>query len=123
MVIVPYLLSVCAIYYKEEVATRLKIGREEQDKYETKGTKLFKKGLMDSVDSIWHALPDLDRDLMIKLWLTRPDIRTSMAHPTPTVEEAMNVICADSRLSGAERRFINQFLPNAVDKGQKHLFT
>jgi len=60
---------------------------------------------------------------MIKLWLTRPDIWTSMADPAPTAEEGMNVIRADSQLSEAERCFINDFIPNAVDKAQNHLFT
>src|SRR6266545_6106518 len=120
--IVPYLLSVCAIHYKDEVVTGLKIGRKEQRKYEAKAAKLFQKDLEDSIDSIWYSLPDLDRDIMIKLWLTRPNIRTLMAHPTPTVEEGINVIRAEPQLSEAERCFINHLLPNAVDKEQEHLF-
>ena|SRR5260221_493757 len=122
MVTVPYLLSVWAVYYEEEVATCLKIGRKEQDKYEAKAAKLVKKGLQDDLDSIWFSIPERDRNLMIKLWLTRPDIRTSMAHPTPTIEEGMNVIRADSQLSESERCFINDFIPIAVDKAQNHLF-
>jgi len=123
MIIVPYLLSVCAIYYKDEVTAGLNISRKEQDKYEAKAAKLIQEGLMDSVNTIWYSLPDVDRDLMIKLWLTRPNIRTLMAHPTPTVEEGMNAISDVSQLSEAERYFVNHFLPKAVDKGQEHLFT
>jgi hypothetical protein len=46
-----------------------------------------------------------------------------MAHPTPTVKEGMASIRANSQLSEAERLYISQFLPNAVDKGQNHLFS
>jgi len=54
----------------------VKIGRKKQDKYEAKAAKLIKKGLQNNVDSIWFSIPEYDRSLMIKLWLTRPDIRT-----------------------------------------------
>jgi len=53
MVTVPYLLSMCAVYYEEEVATCLKIGRKDQDKYEAKAAKLIEKGLENDVNSIW----------------------------------------------------------------------
>jgi len=55
MVIVPYLLSVWAIHYKDEVATRLKIGRKEQERYGIKAADLFETGLKDYVNSIWYS--------------------------------------------------------------------
>ena len=60
---------------------------------------------------------------MIKLWLTRPNIQMSIAYPTPTVEQGMSVINADSQLSEAEKLYVKDFLPNAVDKEENHLFT
>jgi hypothetical protein len=123
MVIVPYLLSVWAIYHERAPATDLGISFEESQKYEGKAERLKKEGLYDFVESIWKSVPDLYRNLMIKLWLTRPDIWTSIARPKPTVEEGMSIICVDSRLSIAERQFVKEHLPNAMNKQNKYLFT
>jgi hypothetical protein len=65
---------VWAVAYNQDVAISPIKDKEqvEVDKYLGKADRLWREGLNESVDSIWYSIPDRDRDLMIKLWLTRP---------------------------------------------------
>ena len=70
MVIVPYLLSVWAVYYDEGL--RAFLDYEEEEKYLGKADNLYKKGLGNFIESIWNS--------MIKLWLMPPSL--SLTRPS-----------------------------------------
>lgn len=107
-----------------EPATRFCIDEEVLSGYIGKAFELRDKGLDNAVTSVWHAIPDLPRNVMITMWLSRlSHLRTSVAHPIPAVWEGLSIIVSDLYLSEAEKEYARQLIPVAVDKRAKRLFT
>ena len=88
-----------------------------------KGTMLRRDGLENSVEFVWGSIPDLERNVMISMFLTRSPNRTGIAHPDPTVAQGIYLIHLDQRIPPAEKDFILNFIPQAKDKSNRHLFT
>jgi len=124
---VPVVLSSWAVFTKREPATHLiemgEIDDEAMDMHQGKGAALLRNGLTDSVEFVWGFIPDLQRSVMISVFLTRPPNRRWIAHPNPTVGQGRQLINFDHRITEVERDFITGFIPIAEDKWKRRLFS
>jgi hypothetical protein len=88
MIIVPYLLSMWAIFHGREPAPRFNhdISREEEEAYFGKAQTLMSKDLDKSVEAVWNSIPPFDRSFMVTMHLSRPATREIVVHPVkPTI--------------------------------------
>ena len=120
------MLSSWAIFTNREPATRLidmgEIDDEAVSLYSSEGAELRRNGLEKSIEHVWGSIPDLERNVMISMFLTRPSNRNSIAHP-PTIGQGIHLINLDSRIPETEKDFIKNFIPVAEDKSKKRLFS
>jgi len=85
--------------------------------------ELFKnKGLRDAIDRIWHSVTTADRNTMIAMYLGTRNPRTSIAHPSLTVDEARHIIESDSGLSIEQKDVACGIINTAIDKYGVPLF-
>jgi hypothetical protein len=114
-----------AIFKDREPATRLtgEIDDEILTKYTVNAGLLRDRGLEECVETVWQVIPDLARNVMITMFLTRPNQRIDVTHPVPTVEQGKHFIHLDSRLSRTEQNFVQEYIPNARDKKNNRLFS
>jgi len=122
MRIVPYLLSMWAVFMKRDPAPRF-VDSSAEGPYIFKAQQLCAKHLATSADLVWYSISDFPRTVMITMWLTRSNFRSSVAHRMPTTGEGINIILSDTRLSDDEQHFIERLIPGAKDKKDKLLFT
>ena len=122
MIIVPYLLSMWAVYKQRLPAPLLFVDGRAEDKYCAKAQELCDAHLATSIDSIWSSIHDVPRTLMISMWLTRSAYRSSVAHPTPTTVDGMGIIDSDLRLSEPEKFCAKGIIQTAKDKNNNPLF-
>jgi len=84
---------------------------------------LDSKGLGIVVDRVWDSITTTDRNTMVMMYLTiRSHPRTSIAHPSPTSDEAWRVIEDDPNLSTEEKDVAHGIIETAVDKNGDPLF-
>jgi hypothetical protein len=123
--LVPYVLSTWAIFKDRELATRVsgEIDDEALGKYTSNAQQLRERGLEECVETMWQVIPDLARNVMIIMSLTRSNKRIGITRPVPTVEQGRYLIHLDSRLSQPEKNFVQEYLPNARDKNNDRLFS
>jgi len=107
IVTVPFVLSASwALWWDCDPATpfELQITDNEYRRHHRKASKLCRKGLADAVDTIWFTLPEVDRSLMIAMWLGWwSGLLTSVVHLTPAACEAKRVIASDPQLLEVEK--------------------
>ena len=124
---VPVVLSSWAVFTDREPATRLinmgEIGDEEMGRYLGKGAAIRRNDLEESIEFVWGSIPDLERNVMILMFLTRPPNRNWIANPDPTVSQGRHFIHLDPRIPQSEKDFIKNFIPMAMDKSKKRLFS
>jgi len=125
--IVPFVLSAWALWWDCDPVTWFKsqITDDEYRRHHRKTSELRRKGLADAVDTIWYAIPEVDRSLMIAMWLDRRSSLRNQAvvHPPPAVWDAQMVIASDFQLSVAEKNRALQLIPHAMNRRNQHLFT
>ena len=121
---VPAVLSSWAVFTNREPATRLLGGIEDEtmDIHLGKGAKLERDDLKESVEFVWDSIPVLERDIMLSMYLTRPNNRNWIAHPDPSVREGIYLINQNHHISQAEKDYIKKLIPKAEDKSKKRLF-
>ena len=124
MIIVPYLLSMWAVFHGRYPASRFRpnLSSEEADAYDGKATNLLVKDLGDAVKAVWTSIPELDRDFMVSMYLSRPAERKEIVHLKPTINEAMQVLASDERLFQVEKDTAADYIPHLVDKYEVPLF-
>ncbi len=124
---VPVVLSSWAVFTDREPATRLinmgEIDDEQMGMHLDKGAALRRNGLEESIEFVWGSIPDLERNVMISMFLTRSPNRNWIARPDPTVGQASHLIHLDPRIPQVEKDFISNFIPMAEDKSKKRLFS
>jgi hypothetical protein len=119
----PYVLSMWAISTNREPATLFDLDDETKGKFIFSAEALHQfEGLEACIEHIWEAIPTLERNIMIIMFSTRSSDRTTLAHPTPTVDQGRFFIGNDPHLSPFEKIFIHDFIPNAKDKQNNPLF-
>ena len=121
------MLSSWAVFTDREPATRLinigEIGDEEMDMYLGEGAAIRRNDLEESIEFVWGFIPDLERNVMISMFLTRSPNRNWIANPDPTVSQGRHLIQLDPHIPQAEKDFIRNFIPMAMDKSKKRLFS
>jgi hypothetical protein len=124
MIIVPYLLSMWAVFHGREPAPRFNhdISREEEEAYFGKAQTLMSKDLDESVEAVWNSIPPFDRSFMVTMHLSRPATRNIVVHVKPTINQATQVLASDKRLSPNERATAANYLPCLVNKREEALF-
>jgi hypothetical protein len=115
---VPYILSAWAVFHNYEPVDRLHMANEDRDRQVRRARELQNKNLTNDIDALWQAIDSLDRNVMILLWLSRSSLRTSIAHPKPTVQEGWATINSDHLLSPDEKNAAQRVIPQAVTKGR-----
>ena len=117
--LVPYLLATWALA-KETRDVFAEIEEEELDHYMTKINRL--DNLSDNVMLVWNAIPAVARNLMINMWFTRSKSRSTIAHPTPTTQQALHTVQSDQYLTPEEKNLAAVAIPVAVNRQGKPLF-
>jgi hypothetical protein len=120
VMLVPYLLATWALA-TETRPVFAEIDDEELDHYTTKILRL--QNLSENAILLWNAIPSAARDLMINMWLTRPRSRSTIAHPTPTIQQALHTVQSDPHLTPEERILATTVIPAAVGKQGNRLFS
>jgi hypothetical protein len=95
----------------------------DEDQIDQYIVSLRSRGLIGDITSIWNAIPPTARNLMITMWIKRDTSRTSIAHPIPSVEQALRLIRPDRDLTPAEIILAQRTIPVAVGKQGKRLFS
>jgi len=100
MIIVPYLLSMWAVFHGRYPALCFcpNLSSEEADTYDGKATNLLVKDLGNAVEAVWNSIPELNRDFIISMYLSHPAERKEIVHLKPTVNKAIQVLASDEHL-------------------------
>ena len=84
--------------------------------YSSKGANIQNKGLADDINTIWNSIPEDKLLLLISMWVSRPDTRRDISHPTPTIDQAERLVEADRNLGPREVFRAREIIRMAVDK-------
>lgn len=70
----------------------------------------------------WDSIPSDSRLLIINMWVSRPESRRDISHPTPTIDQAERLVEADSNLTPQEVALAKNIIRTAVDQNYVPLF-
>lgn len=56
------------------------------------------------------------------MWVSRPESRRDISHPTPTIDQAVRLVEADSNLTPQEVALAKNIIRTAVDQNYVPLF-
>ena len=122
VMLVPYLLTAWALANEpEDSEVFAEMEEEELDQYMTKIGRL--ENLSDDIVLVWDAIPTIPRTLMINMWFMRSRSRSTIAHPIPTTQQALDMVQSDQSLSPEEKDLAAAIIPVAVNRKGKLLFS
>ncbi|KIL71507.1 hypothetical protein M378DRAFT_6236 [Amanita muscaria Koide BX008] len=117
---VPYLLTAWAV---DQGRTTVQ-NQIEEDQYRRKIGSLRARHLVDDIEPIWDTIPANGRKLMITSWINRDTPgRSNIAHPTPTVAQALSLIQLDHDVTSEEFMLAEEVILGAADKQGKPFFS
>ena len=120
--IVPASLSNWASYHDIPIPALGYISDDDFQSYSSKGANIQSKGLADDMTTAWDSIPSDSRLLIINMWVSRPESRRDISHPTPTIDQAERLVEADSNLTPQEVALAKNIIRTAVDQNYVPLF-
>lgn len=123
---VPRLLSIWAVDNSLEPVPSLlsAIDDDELDNIVGKAQILNLKGLDADANSVWNAVAQEARNVMVTVWLTRKSrARSAIAHPIPTTGQAHEIVDSVLNLSVQAKELVQTAIIFGVDQKGAPLFT